>query len=140
MRFALPMKSGLSPKKEQSTSTNTDFADVVGYARCEFRDGRSEKEVLALLVKSGHKADTIRGVVRELYYECLGVSFLDRCEEMVAKIAGLPIALYLFLKVETTPVAGLSLLAALSVYVVVISVLFRRHWEKRHRRRLHDQQ
>jgi len=131
------MKSGLFHHREEKiNSTHVDFADVVGYARSEFREGRSERDVLKLLVKTGHKRDAIEGVVHELYFECLGVTFFDRCEEMAAKIAGVPVALYLFLKVETTPWAGLSLLAALSVYVLLISAIFRKHWEKRYQRRL----
>lgn len=132
------MKSGLF-KKGQSSETNTDFADVVGYARSEFRDGRSEGEVLALLVKTGHEPDAIRGVVHELYFECLGVAFIDRLIELLAKVAGIPIALFLFIGIRITWWAGLILLVVLTAYVLLISVLFRKYWESRYRRRLRDQ-
>lgn len=133
------MKSGLFHKKGQSSETNIDFADVVGYARSEFRDGRSEREVLDLLVKTGQEPDAIRGVVHELYYECLGVAFIDRFLELMVKVVGVPIALFVFIRIETTWWAGLILLVVLTVYVILVSALFRKYWEDRYRRRLRNQ-
>lgn len=130
------MKSSLFAKEQVEPLPRADFADVVSYARSEFRDGRSEREVMNLLVKSGHDRESIRGVVHELYFECLGVTWLDRAKDLLVKVIAIPIALFLLLKVDTTWVVGIVLLVALTVHVSVTSILFRRHWEKRYKARL----
>ena len=114
-----------------------DVADLVGYARSEFRDGRTEREVLALLIKSG-QPDSIQGVVHELYLECMEVRLRDRAFELAVQAIGLPIAIGLFFIAQRTWMTGVLLLAEILLYFGLVHLLCVRHWEKRFRRRLEE--
>lgn len=124
--------------REGHHSTSADLADAVGYARSEFRDGRSEKEVLELLLRSGQPA-SIRRVVHELYFECLEVTQRDRLMECFIQFLGLPLVITLFVLAPKGALTAPAMLIVLAGYFGAVHVLTRRHWAARHRRNLERQ-
>ncbi len=129
------MKRSRFLKKDFEPTPSVEYADIVGYARSEFREGRTEKEVLQILTKAGRPRE-IKGVVHELYLECMEVTLADRVLETIVKFLGLPVALLLLPRVVKMWWAGLVLVVVLVLYLALVSTAFHRVWQRRFRIRL----
>ncbi|MBI3721368.1 MAG: hypothetical protein HY248_02350 [Fimbriimonas ginsengisoli] len=108
------------------------FADVIAYARGEFKDGRSEREVVRLLMKMGHPA-AIRGLVHEVYYDTLGVSDNDRAIEFLFRILSLPLFFWLLFQLHQAWWTIPLVLALFGAYIAFECWAMRRFWEWRRR-------
>jgi hypothetical protein len=110
-----------------------NLADAIGYARSEFRDGRSEKEVFALLLKIGQPTK-IKGLIHELYLESLGVCTRDQ----IAKSASLTIGALLIVSIGLVLSRAFWIAPVLAgligLYAYLVDKAFLRRWKQRARR------
>ena len=121
---------GIQPK---SASTSANLADAINYARCEFRDGRSEREVFDLLIRNG-QPNTIRGLVHELYLESLGVCTRDQIERSLSLSLGVLAIVSAGLLITHAWWIAFVLAGCIGLYTLAVDRIFSHHWRHRQRK------
>ena len=110
------------------------YAEVIGYARGEFRDGRRPDEVVRLLLKRGYPK-SIRGIVREVYFDTLGVSDSDRAIDFLLQILSVPLFYGVWFKLPEAWWSIPAVTGMLAAYLIAEHWAIHRYWERRSRRR-----
>lgn len=130
---------GRSGPIEPPAEFGVDLCDLVGYARGEFREGRSEQEVakaLSSMTTSG-ELRAMKGVLRELYLETIGVSPKERRLVCLLQIASVAVAT--LIAAPLGPGWPMLVVAALIFTALYVGLDrgFEGAWRRRYLRRQH---